>query len=182
MAIILAVSVVMFVSLLGASYAWYVANNVVTDIGVKTVGADKIKTEFVVSDYIMNSVGIPILDANVATEADKNLFTIMASESMTLNAKYTIYLDNIVIDDALKISDFKWDLLKSDVSVANGDFSTIGNNTRLNLYTTNLVLNATSPDSYELRVWLRDTGSVQNDLMGKSFSARIKVDVYLANN
>ena len=73
----------------------------------------------------------------------------------------------------------KWELLKDNTSLANGDFSSIGNNTRINLYTTNLTLGATIPDSYELRIWLEETGENQNNLMGKRFSGRIKIDVYL---
>lgn len=180
--IIAALSVVILVSLLGVSYAWYVASDVTSKIGIKTSGVDKIKTDFAVSEYIKNNVGVPILDSEASSKADKNIFSVVAREDMALNAKYTIYLDEISIDDKLKTDVFKWQLLKSGVSVGSGNFKNLGTNTKLNLYTTNLTLNASSPDSYELRVWLSDDGSNQNDLMGRKFSARIKVDVYLVNN
>lgn len=173
------VTIVLIISLLGFSYAWYVASNVSTKININTPNSNIIKTDFATTEYINNTIGVPILASEVATKADKNIFTIIAQETMTKKADYNIYIDEIVMDDALKTSDFKWELLKDTTSVANGDFSSIGNNTRINLYTTNLTLGATIPDSYELRIWLEETGENQNNLMGKRFSGRIKIDVYL---
>ena len=173
------VTIVLIISLLGFSYAWYVASNVSTKININTPNSNIIKTDFATTEYINNTIGVPILASEVATKADKNMFTIIAQDTMTKKADYNIYIDEIVMDDALKTSDFKWELLKNNTSVANGDFSSIGNNTRINLYTTNLTLGATTPDSYELRIWLEETGENQNNLMGKRFSGRIKIDVYL---
>lgn len=173
------IAIVLVISLLGFSYAWYVASNVSTKININTPNSDIIKTDFTVGEYINSTVGVPILDSEAATKADKNTFTIIASDSMTKSANYNVYIDEIVIDEALKNADFKWELFKNGTSVANGSFASIGNNTRINLYTTALTLNATIPDSYELRIWLSETGENQNALMGKTFSGRIKIDVYI---
>ncbi len=159
------VTIVLIISLLGFSYTWYVASNVSTKININTPNSNIIKTDFATTEYINNTIGVPILASEVATKADKNIFTIIAQETMTKKADYNIYIDEIVMDDALKISDFKWELLKNNTSVANGDFSSIGNNKRIDLYTTNLTLGATTPDSYELRIWLEETGENQNNLI-----------------
>lgn len=95
-------------------------------------------------------------------------------------AKYTILLQDITIDEKLKNSSFKWQLLKDETSVAIGDFASIGNSTTIDLYTTSLVLNATDADNYELRVWLHETGEVQNDLMDKPFSATVAIKTFLS--
>lgn len=173
------VLIVSIISLLGFSYAWYVASNVQTNIGLKTSSSDKINVEFVTGEYINTSVGIPILDSEVADKAERNTFTIIAKDTMTVKANYNIYIDEISIADELKnSSDFRWELLREGTKVSEGNFSTVENN-RINLYTTSLTLNTTIPDSYELRVWLRENNDDQNALMGKTFTGRIKVDVYM---
>jgi len=173
------VLIVVIISLLGFSYAWYVASNVQTSIGLKTSSNDKISVKFTTGEYINTSVGIPILDSEVADKAGKNTFTIIAKDTMTSKANYNIYIDEISIADELKnTTDFRWEILKDGTKVNEGDFSTVENN-RINLYTTSLTLNTTTPDSYELRVWLRENNGNQNALMGKNFTGRIKVDVYL---
>lgn len=172
-------TLVIFMSLIGFSYAWYAANNAQTNFNISTPNLSKIQTTFTTSEYINNNYGIPISDANVASLADRNSFSIIAKENMSAAASYTIYIDEISIDTDLKSSDFKWELLKNNVSVANGNFANIGSLTKISLYTTSLILHATTPDAYELRVWIRDTGVSQNNMMGKSFSGRIKVEVYI---
>ena len=172
-------TMVMFSLLLGFSYAWY-ATATSTSFDIKTPTSDKIVVEFATSKYISTTTGIPLTEAEVPTKADKTIFTVKANSSMSMTAKYTVLLQDITIDENLKNSSFKWQLLKDDTSVANGDFANIGDSTTLDLYTTSLVLNATDADNYELRVWLHETGEVQNELMDKPFLATGAIQTFLS--
>ncbi len=172
-------TMVMFSLLLGFSYAWY-ATATSTSFDIKTPTSDKIIVDFATSKYISTTTGVPLTEEEVPTKADKTAFTVKANSSMNMTAKYTILLQDITIDEKLKNSNFKWQLLKDETSVAIGDFANIGNSTTFDLYTTSLVLNATDADNYELRVWLHETGEVQNDLMNKPFSATVAIKTFLS--
>ena len=87
----------------------------------------------------------------------------------------SISLVNIEIDSALKTSDFRYELYFDDGSspVASGTFADLGTDTSIVL--TDMTILDTGTHTYELRVWLQETGISQNNLMNKSFSAKIKV-------
>lgn len=171
-------TITMFSLLIGFSYAWY-ATASPTKIDITTAGKDDIKTNFETTEYITTKTGIPILDANVSTQASKNKFTINASETMALKSNYTISITDINMVEELKIADFKWQLIRNNSEVATGNFANIGNNTTLELYTTGLTLNSNVIDNYELRIWLSENGNDQNSLMNKSFYAKITVKTIL---
>ena len=96
-----------------------------------------------------------------------------------------ISLINIKIDDALKVSDFKYKLTCSDGSTTTNLGSGTGasftsdvlKNDSLSLgslSTSANTFNASKTYTCTLRVWLQDSGSSQNNLMNKSFSGLVK--------
>lgn len=178
--LVLSLTVVLMISLLlGFSYAWY-ATTTSTSFNLGTPSQDVLSIDFQTSDYVSTTTGIPLLDSEVETLADKTLFTVKASDNMNYTAKYTILLKDIIIADELKNASFRWALLKDGVSVASSDFSGIGTATTLDLYTTTLVLNATNADSYELRIWLSENNGNQNGMMNKAFSARVAIKTFFS--
>lgn len=172
-------TMVMVSLLLGFSYAWY-ATTTSTSFDLRTPSSDKIVVDFATSKYINAKTGIPLIETEVSTKADKTLFTVKANSSMSMTAKYTVLLQDIIIDDVLKSSSFKWQLLKDSTEVASGDFSSIGSSTTMDLYTTSLVLNAMDADNYEFRLWLHETNVEQNDMMDKTFSATVAIKTFLS--
>jgi len=170
-------TITMFSLLIGFSYAWYATKT--TDITIKTPTLIDIGVEFETSEYISTEVGIPILDSEAELLADNTKFLVGTNTDMSFTASYTIGLKDIEIADKLKIDLFKWRLLKNGVKVAEDNFSLIGDETSINLYTDTLVEDATTPDEYILLVWLSETGESQNDLMVQDFQARVFVKTVL---
>ena len=178
---ILAITVtIIVISLFGFSYAWYsLTEGSTTFNNVKTTSSN-LAIVFAQSQYVNTTTGIPIASSEVATKADKTLFTITGNA--TTLAGYTvtteISLININISAALKVNDFKYALLQTvdgtTTTIATGTGATIGNNTTLVLKNMSAITLGKTY-SYELRIWLEDTGVSQNQLMNQSFSAKIQV-------
>jgi len=170
---------VIVVALLAFSLAWYSFSNGQTSFETST-GSGNVSVIFAQSQYINTTTGVPISSSDVDTKADKTIFTV--SSDATALAGYTlatqISLVDINLDSALRVSDFHYQLLQTvngtTTTVASGTGVTIGSNTELVLKSMSTVtVGATY--TYELRVWLQDSGVSQNDLMQKNFSARVQV-------
>ena len=170
---------VIILGLFAFSLAWYSFSNAQTSFSTNTL--DGVSIIFAQSQYINTTTGIPISASDVDDKADKTIFTV-GSDS-TLLSGYTlaiqISLVDITIDQALRESSyFKYQLLQTvngtTTTVASGTGLTIGTNTEVVLKSMSTVTVGTTY-TYELRVWLEDSGSSQNDLMQKNFSAKIQV-------
>lgn len=172
----------------GTSYAYYVSTNG-TNFNVTTANVDtSLTVVFSQSEYMNMKTGVPISASDVDNYASKSVFTILPNNTLLngYQVAVNISLINIKIDDALKVSDFKYkltcsdgstttnlgsgtgasftsDVLKND-SLSLGSLSTSANN-----------FNASKTYTCTLRVWLQDSGSSQNNLMNKSFSGLVKV-------
>lgn len=172
--LLVAIAVIGIVSYVGVTFAWYQVENTGSEV---TVTSEKINVDYTTTNTISNSVGIPILDSEVSTKADKCTLTVDVTKMTEgYNYRFDLSFKDIVLDSALKISDFKWEVLKNGVSVASGDFSSVSDASYL-LYSEQFSFIQTN--SYEVRVWLRETNLPQNDLMGKSFTAKVEASSYL---
>ena len=164
---------VLVISLMGISYAWYSLSNSSTSFNTTTGGND-ISIVYSQSEYINMTTGIPISDSDVSTKAGISRFTVTPGNNLNGYSVFiSIELSQISIDQELKTSDFKIQLLE------NG--SPIFNCTGLDLIGGSLVMKQLSnitvgnTYTYELRVWINDSGVSQNELMGKHFSGKIKI-------
>lgn len=164
--------------LIGASYAWYAANNK-TKIEIESLGEEKMQITFNEDNIISLNNAIPISDELASSEASINTFNISLGQ-MDFNTTFSIKITDIVIDTELKISNFKYDLLKDNVSVATGSFENIANDTEKTIYTQNMT-NETlaSTNTWQLRVWLSDDESNQNAIMNKGFSGKVQASIYI---
>lgn len=173
--VVLTLTVIILVMIsLGASFAWYSFANSGTNFQT-TTSNDDITVTYTQDDYINTTTGVPITEEEVATKASKNQFSVLAGNNLNgYQVAIQIMLTNIQIDDALKIDDFKYQLLENSQVIASGTGTTIGDNTDLIIKEqSNITVGTTY--NYELRVWLAETGVSQNELMGKSFSAQVKI-------
>ena len=115
---------ILFVMLLLVSftYAYFSANNQTTENSVKagtlliTYEDDNLNT------LTINNIS-PIYDSEIMTKANKIGFKV--NNTGTSKAYVEITLTDIVIDNALLSTDFKWSLYSEDVSISSGDFSNI---------------------------------------------------------
>lgn len=172
----------------GTSYAYYVSTNG-TNFNVTTANVDtSLTVVFSQSEYMNMKTGVPISASDVDNYASKSVFTILPNNTLLngYQVAVNISLINIKIDDALKVSDFKYKLTCSDGSTT----TNLGSGTGAS-FTSDVLKNdslslgslSTSANTFSasktytctLRVWLQDSGSSQNNLMNKSFSGLVKV-------
>lgn len=172
----------------GTSYAYYVSTNG-TNFNVTTANVDtSLTVVFSQSEYMNMKTGVPISASDVDNYASKSVFTILPNDTLLngYQVAVNISLINIKIDDALKVSDFKYKLTCSDGSTTTNLGSGTGasftsdvlKNDSLSLgslSTSANTFNASKTYICTLRVWLQDSGSSQNNLMNKSFSGLVKV-------
>lgn len=172
----------------GTSYAYYVSTNG-TNFNVTTANVDtSLTVVFSQSEYMNMKTGVPISASDVDNYASKSVFTILPNNTLLngYQVAVNISLINIKIDDALKVSDFKYKLTCSDGSTTTNLGSGTGasftsdvlkNDSLLlgSLSTSANTFNASKTYTCTLRVWLQDSGSSQNNLMNKSFSGLVKV-------
>jgi len=172
----------------GTSYAYYVSTNG-TNFNVTTANVDtSLTVVFSQSEYMNMKTGVPISASDVDNYASKSVFTILPNNTLLngYQVAVNISLINIKIDDALKVSDFKYKLTCSDGSTTTNLGSGTGasftsdvlKNDSLSLgslSTSVNTFNASKTYTCTLRVWLQDSGSSQNNLMNKSFSGLVKV-------
>lgn len=172
----------------GTSYAYYVSTNG-TNFNVTTANVDtSLTVVFSQSEYMNMKTGVPISVSDVDNYASKSVFTILPNNTLLngYQVAVNISLINIKIDDALKVSDFKYKLTCSDGSTTTNLGSGTGasftsdvlKNDSLSLgslSTSANTFNASKTYTCTLRVWLQDSGSSQNNLMNKSFRGLVKV-------
>ena len=181
-------SILIVAGMWGTSYAYYVSTNG-TNFNVTTANVDtSLTVVFSQSEYMNMKTGVPISASDVDNYASKSVFTILPNNTLLngYQVAVNISLINIKIDDALKVSDFKYKLTCSDGSTT----TNLGSGTGAS-FTSDVLKNdslslgslSTSANTFDasktytctLRVWLQDSGSSQNNLMNKSFSGLVKV-------
>ena len=92
--------------------------------------------------------------------------------SSRYNYVFNLSLTNIVIDNELKNSeDFRWELVKNGSTLVSGNFLNLTGDTML-LHSE--IFDTVQSNTYTIRVWLNNTTSSQNELMGKKFTAKVE--------
>lgn len=177
-----------FVSMIGTSYAYYVASDGTT-INVTTSQMDTgVAVVFEQSQYINVNTGVPINSGDVDTLASKSVFTITPDTDMLTGAEVILNISiiDIFIEEALRVSDFKYRLTYSDGSTTKSvsgdgtDFTdVIISNGYLKLLTLDTVEKTFDPSktyTCTLSLWIEESGADQNALMNKKFRGLIKVN------
>ena len=165
----------MFALMLSSSYAWYSFTNASTAFNANTSSED-IKVMYKNNNYISTITAVPISSNEVEDKAEKNNFSInINNQDLEEEIVVSINLTSISIDNALKNNNFRYELLYNGKSVSTGNFSNVvGGNFNI---LKDITLNNFDDNDFELRVYLLDDGSNQNNLMNKTFKAIISVNV-----
>lgn len=178
MIILLSVTVsIMFGFLLGISYAWYAYSTAQSSIKASTL-KEAPTIVFAQTEYISSTQNMPIYDEDRYRYANKNSFTVTFGENLQeYQIGLEIILENINIDESLKITNYKYELLQNKKIISSGNFSNIGESTRIELLPMTIINPNEYPSTYvyEFYVWLSEDETDQNYLMNKNFGAKINV-------
>ncbi len=173
-------SVLAILIVVGVAIAYFTSQSSTED---QTVTTGKLKIEYVSGQDISATFVFPTLE----DEAQIHKFTI--NNTGTLAADYKIaFTDISFIKDSSNVTsdNLKWTLYKSDSSyVINEDAvatGTFGSTSSYTAGTTSLdiinnqSLGVGSSQSYVLKIWLNETGALQNEDQNLEFNAKITVE------
>lgn len=180
---------VIFMSMIGTSYAYYVATDGTT-VNVTTGNIDTgVAVVFEQSEYININTGVPISDSDVDMYAKSSSFILTPDASILNGADVAINIGitDFVVDNALVVNDFRYRFVCnngiSNVITVNGtgtNFTEEVINTEYlklgTLSTTDGTFEANKTYTCTLKVWLHETNENQNTLMNKKFRGLIKVN------
>lgn len=177
MILILSITItVIVIGAFGVSYGYYAYTSANTLFNVSTIKSLPTVT-YAQSSNLNETVGIPINEDNYATEASKSQFTITYSSNLSgYDVAIKISLTNITIDSALKNSYFRYKLVRGSTVIASGNFSSVGSSLVLKGAEKKSITSYPTVENYILYIYVADSGSEQNAMMGKKFSAKITVD------
>ena len=177
MILILSITItVIVIGAFGVSYGYYAYTSANTLFNVSTIKSLPTVT-YAQSSNLNETVGIPINEDNYATEASKSQFTITYGSNLSgYDVAIKISLTNITIDSALKNSYFRYKLVRGSTVIASGNFSNVGSSLVLKGAEKKSITTYPTVENYILYIYLADSGSEQNAMMGKKFSAKITVD------
>lgn len=175
---VLSITMFLFVGILfGSSYAWYAYKNAETKVSGSTV--NEVPTIiFSQTEYIYSSTTMPIYDVDRYNYANKNSFTVTLNDNLkNYQTGIKIILKDIIMNDELKIANYKYELLEDGVAVGNGDFSMLGNAKEIEIMPMKTLMPQVYPKTYnyDLLIWLSEDETDQNYLMDKKFRAKINV-------
>ena len=177
--IILGITIALGIGILfGTSYAYYAYKNAESSIGGSTI-KETPTTIFSQTEYLYFKEIMPILDEDRYNYANKNSFSITIGENLKdYEVGLEISLKDIIMSNELKIANYKYELLQNGITISNGNFSNIGTNNNVILMpmTKMNIDDYPTTYNYELYIWLSDDSTNQNELMNKSFRAKINVN------
>lgn len=169
-----------FVGMMGTSYAYYTTT--ATNIDVTTGTVDNgISVVFLDNNYVNVKTGVPVDDED---QVKANIFAIAPNQTKLsgYDAYVNISLINVKIDDALKVSDFKYSLKCNSTVLASGNGTSLNTGTDISLgslSTINSTFSTSTTYTCYFRVWIANSTESQNDLMNKKFSGLLKVNTVM---
>lgn len=177
--IILSITITIMVGFMcSISYGWYAYANAETNIEGTTLKV--IPTViFTQTDSIFSKSTVPIYDQDRYKYAYKNSFMVTIGDNLKdYETGIEISLKEILISDELKIDTYKYELVQDGKTINTGNFKNIGNSNKLVIMPLTILNPSSYPQTYvyDFYLWLSEDESNQNNLMNKSFSARIYVD------
>ena len=179
MLIVFLITIILIMSMMfGVSYAWYAYSNAETNI-VGTTLKEKPTVIFTETEYIKESINMPIKDEDRYNYANKSSFNITLNENLIkYETAIQISLIDIHIAEELKNINYKYELTENNRTVSTGDFSLVGEDNKLEILPTKILSPEEYPETYKynLYIWLTDDNTNQNHLMSKKFSAKINVN------
>ena len=143
--------ILVVLAIVGATYAYFSTTHSTDE---HTVTTGKLSMGFSEGD-ILNATGlIPIEDSEIKTKAMELPFSVTNTGSEHM--KLTIELTNIVMDDELKDTDFRWGIYNEDTNVGQKQYKREGEYLNVKIHLTdsrnciNYIWNISFPD------WIRN--------------------------
>ena len=115
---------------------------------------------------------IPIKDNQIKDNAAKISFTIKNYGKTEAYAH--VNLIDITINDNFKNESFKWALYQEENLIKEGDFSSIGTNTSLNLYN-DIPFQPNEVKNYTIYIWISENNQDQSSMMNGSFKGKVEI-------
>ena len=156
--------------LMGTTYAYFTA--------MATSNEQAAESGTLELTYLTNQ-NISLENAFPGEEKDAGIHQFAIENTGTLDATYYLYLDNITLKKGKEESqseNLKWKLYKADESyneqeeIAYGDFS--GGSATIEL-DTDITIEPGEKQYYIFKVWLQETGALQNEDQGLIFSGQV---------
>lgn len=180
---------VIFAVMIGTSYAYYFASGgTVLNVTTGSINTG-VAVVFKQSQYINVSTGIPISSSDVDTLAENSVFTLTPDTSILNDADVAINISiiDILIDNALRVEEFKYKFVCNDGTTSTVLSSGDGTNFTDDIIsrgTLALGTLSTSDNTFDVdntytctfSVWLEENNEDQNELMNKKFRGLIKVN------
>lgn len=161
----------MFLALIGAIYGTYAYFSAQSKSSEQQVTTGTMELTFDDNTNIVRNENIsPIVESDILTKAAKKSFSIKNTGNLDINIK--ISLTSIEITENLKNQDFKWSLYENSTKIAEDSFDKIGNETSIDLKN-NIELTVDEVKSYDLYIWIRESGEPQNELQNGILNAMI---------
>lgn len=187
--ILMIAATIIFAGMIGSSYAYYTLTDTSIDVTTGNV-TNGFSIVFSDNNYVNVKTGVPLNDDQVIKSAKANMFSIIPNASALngYDAYVNVSLINVRIDDALKVSDFKYSLICNDSNnyestIGSGDGTSLSTGTDVLLGSLNNIngsLNINTSYQCYFRVWIANKADTsQNELMNKSFSALLKVNTIM---
>lgn len=160
-----------FLILISTIYGTYAYFSAISNSDTQTVTTGTMELVFTDNSEIINAKNIaPIVENDIFTKATKKSFSI--ENTGDIDGTMTISLTYINITENLKSKDFKWTLYENGIKIAEDSFDKLGTNNSFNMIT-DLNINSNEIKSYDLYIWINETGVPQDELQGGKLSATI---------
>ena len=159
--------IVLVAGVIGLTYAYFNSRSQSDTI---TVTSANLELTFDDSTPIIRAEDIePIIREDNLTKGVKKTFKITNTGNKKLFVDIT--LEDIAMSEEFKRYDFIWSLYEGDANVSNGDFVTVADNQKS--IAPYQVLDVGEEKTYNLYIWIEETGLDQSTMMNKSFSGKI---------
>ena len=153
---------------IGRAYAYFSAQDTTS---TETVSTGTLKLE-VENDAILRAQNIaPISSNDIFEKATKLHFTINNTGTIDMKAKITLNI--LSITEELKSQDFKWALYEGENKIFDGTFLNVTDKIEI---ANNILISKTNSESYNLYIWIEETGEPQDGLQKGTLEAKITVD------
>ncbi len=119
---VIVLTISLIVLAFSATYAYFTSSFNEPTTTTATAGIFNVESTLEVVNSIKNKRMILIDQEEVEEKADYLEFTVTNKEDSTVDGKFDLFLRDMKITRNLKVSDFKWELLKEGTKISEGTF------------------------------------------------------------
>ncbi len=166
--VLLIVMAIVIPIILAISYGYIQAKNNNEEFEISN---ENVEIELITENEYISATDLSLIESNnISKDSKKHQFKVVTGPNEQY-ISYNLSLSDLTISSNLRVSDFKWQLLRGDTTISNGTFKGITEN-NMNL-AKNLQIDKNTIDDFELRIWLEKTDNDQQKLLNGTFSAKL---------